>query len=154
MLKLETIKRAAVRMALVGVLAGLAACGAAPGSGPLVWKSRQLAFVVDQERGVLQMLSVRSGVSLLKSVQLGNVTSEPVILLDEQRGQLWVRGDDELVRFDLPSLQPTGTWSLPTSARGATLAASPNGAITLYAAGKAFVIDSRIVAELGQMPAS
>jgi len=152
----ELVRKAAVSLVVTLLMTGLAACGAAqrPGPEPLVWKSRQIAFVVDREGAVLRMLSVRSGVSPLKLVPLGHVTGEPAMLLDEPRGLLWVRSDDRLMRFDVPSLQPAGTWDLPEGAQGATIEVSRNGAISLRAEGKFFVIDRQVVAQASRVPTS
>ena len=143
---------------LVGVLLliGLAACRISTGPEPLVWTSRQLAFVVDRERGVLRMLSVRGGLAALASAPLDAVARTPAMLLDEQRALLWVRCDDSLLRFELPKLQRTGRWVLPEAAREARIAATASGTVTLKAAGETFAIGDRVVSRVapGVLPAS
>lgn len=146
MVGVDLFKRSMASIALIAAVLGLGGCEA--GSEPLVWKAQQLAFVVDHGRGALQVLSVRSGVSLLKIIDLGPLEDAPAMLVDESRAVLWVRGDAQLMRFDLPSLRGSGRWPLPEEARGASLEASPSGALTLHAGGKAFVIENRFVAEL------
>lgn len=146
MVSVDLFKRGVASVALIAAALGLGGCEA--GSEPLVWKAQQFAFVVDRGRGALQVLSVRSGVSLLKTIHLGPLKDQPAMFVDESRAVLWVRGDAQLMRFDLPSLQGSGRWPLPADAQGASLEVSPSGAVTLYAAGKSFVIESRFVAEL------
>lgn len=146
MSRTEHISRFSAAVAVVVALAGLAGCKPALRDEPVVWKSRQLAFVVDRQRAVLQMLSVRSGVVLLKHAPLGSVDDAPAMLLDEERALLWVRCDDVLVRFALPALRRTGTWVLPQAARGATIEAASSGAVTLRAGERSFAIGARILA--------
>ena len=69
MVSVDLFKRGVASVALIAAALGLGGCEA--GSEPLVWKAQQFAFVVDRGRGALQVLSVRSGVSLLKTIHLG-----------------------------------------------------------------------------------
>ena len=150
-------RRLMVVVATTVLFSGLAGCRISSGPEPLVWTSRQIAFVVDRKRGALRMLSVRAGLATLATVPLEAVERTPAMLLDEARALLWVRCDDTLLRFELPTLQRTGRWILPEAAREARITASGSGAITLHAGGNAFVLGERVVARVvvpAMVPAS
>ncbi|MCP5231621.1 MAG: hypothetical protein H6948_05920 [Zoogloeaceae bacterium] len=100
---------------------------------------------------------MRAGLATLATVPLEAVERTPAMLLDEARALLWVRCDDTLLRFELPTLQRTGRWILPEAAREARITASGSGAITLHAGGNAFVLGERVVARVvvpAMVPAS
>ena len=78
-----------VVVATTVLFSGLAGCRISSRPDPLVWTSRQIAFVVDRKRGALRMLSVRAGLCDPRDGTARAVERTPAMLLDEARALLW-----------------------------------------------------------------